>query len=105
MTMATKTNGKRAPKVIDVILEPFVPMGYSRKTGRLRFWRTMAKYDPLRYTANNAAVVMMVLAYDLAHQGNGYWTFMHAAIAAPSLLFIYHAVTGLWEKHQKNEGG
>lgn len=69
------------------LIEPFVPVGYSQKTGKVRYWEGQMRRMPLRYVANNLAVIMTLVAYNELQQGGAVWEAVHIALAIPSMIF------------------
>lgn len=83
--MTAKTRREKPDiRAFDIILEPFIPLGYKHGDSRVRYWPGLLEKDPARYTANNAAIIMMIVAYDAAHQGAPFWEIVHVAIGMPS---------------------
>ena len=83
------------------LIEPFIPIGYSRKTGKVRYWHGQMRRMPLRYVVNNLAVVITILAYNKLHQGGLIWEAIHFALAVPSTIVAGRGVAMI--KRLRNE--
>ena len=93
MTMASEVkHGEIRIGLKVALIEPFVPIGCSRRTGKVRYWHGQMRRTPLRYVANNLAVIMTLLAYNELHQGGAAWEAIHIALAIPSTIFAGRGV-------------
>ena len=77
---------------IDLLVEPFIPIGFNTRKQRVGLRPGALWKNPARYVNNNGMLIIAAVLYDAIHQGPEWWTLFHIALLAPSLYVLY---TGL----------
>ena len=88
---------------IELLLEPFIPLGYNNRKQRVAWWPGKLRRHPVRYINNNGLLFLAIALYDTVHQGPAWWTLVHLALGAPSLFVLYKALV-VWHEQLRAEG-
>mgnify|MGYP006420775223 CR=1 FL=1 len=83
----------------DVILDMFVPLGYSKRRAKVVFWKEAMDRNPLRYLVNNLLVFIAIALYDhLLGPSGDVWAAAHALVALPFLSLFVMAARSFWHQ-------